>query len=391
MDSKPQNSFDFTLLGGGPFHKALIKLRVHNIKRAAVAALCMTWLPLVILTGMDGTLFSGTQLPFFADIAMQARVLVALPMLILMQFAIEARVKTVLIYMIETLVKDDEREIILYKVLPRARKLISSGLTELILLLGVIISTISLVKGGVYSALKAGTTSWMISTDDTSSLSTAGYWAVLISIPIFQFLFASWLWRYIVWMTLLFRLSKADLKVSPTHADGAAGLGIIMLAQKSFNLLFVVGGIIISGQFIVRLNKHPEYFQTIRNEAIGYILISIAFILLPLLFFSRKLSKVRNKGLRQLSVLGASLSAKFEHEWLNDSPIDTRLDENKSDPSLLFDYAGMYELLQKLRVIPVTLNDIAGLAIALFIPFIPILFVHFSVGELLQKLGGMLA
>ena len=391
MDSKPHNSSDFTLSGGGPFHKALRKLRIHNIKRAAVAALCMTWLPLVIITGIDGTLFSGTQLPFLSDVAMQARVLVALPMLILIQFAIEVRVKAVLIYMIDTLVKEDERDIIRYKVLPRARKLISSGLTELLLLLGVIISTISMVKGGVYGGLEEGTTSWMISADDKDSLSTAGHWAVLISIPIFQFLFASWLWRYIVWTTLLFRLSKPDLKILPTHADGAAGLGIIMLAQKSFNLLFVVGSIIISGQFILRLNKHPDQFHAIRNEAIGYILISIAFILIPLLFFSGKLLKVKNKGLQQLSVLSASLSAKFEHEWVNDSPIDTRLDENKSDPSLLFDYAGMYDLLQKLRVIPVTLNDIAGLAIALFIPFIPILFVRFSVGELLQKLGGMLA
>ena len=119
-----------------------------------------------------------------------------------------------------------------------------------------------------------------------------------------------------------------------------------MFAKKSFNLLFVVGSIIISGQFIVQLNKHPEYFHTIRNEAIGYILVSIAFILIPLLFFSGKLLQVKNNGLRQLSVLGASLSAKFEHEWVNDSPIDTRLDEHKSDPSLLYDYAGMYDLLQ---------------------------------------------
>src|SRR5215207_5710936 len=183
MDSKPHNSSDFTLSGGGPFHKALRKLRIHNIKRAAVAALCMTWLPLVIITGIDGTLFSGTQLPFLSDVAMQARVLVALPMLILIQFAIEVRVKAVLIYMIDTLVKEDERDIIRYKVLPRARKLISSGLTELLLLLGLIISTISMVKGGVYGGLEEGTTSWMISADDKDSLSTAGHWAVLISIP----------------------------------------------------------------------------------------------------------------------------------------------------------------------------------------------------------------
>ena len=392
MDAQLNNLKYFTLSNGGPFYKAMVKLHLLNIKRLAVAALCITWLPLVAITAMEGTLYTGTKLPFLSDVAMQARVLVALPMLILIKSAIEGRVMAVIRYILETLVTAEERTVIIDTILLKARKLTSSALTELLILLGVIVATISLVKGGVYGGLEKGTTSWMISAQGSDQgLSTAGYWAVLISIPVFQFLFASWVWRYIVWMLLLFQLSKVHLSLLPTHADRAGGLGMIMLAQKSFNLLFVVSAIVLSGQFIVQLNKYPEHFEVIRNEVIGYILVCIAFILIPLLFFSGKLLRVKNNGLHQLSVLAASLSSKFEREWINDSPVDDRIEESKSDPSLLFDYAGMYEQLQKLRVVPVALNDIAGLALALLIPFIPILFVHFSVGELLQRIGGMLA
>ena len=392
MDPQPNNSTYFTLSDGGPFYKAMVKMHLLNIKRLAIAALCITWLPLVAITAMEGTLYSGTELPFLSDVAMQARVLVALPMLILIKSTIENRETAVIRYILETLVTAEERAIIVDTTLVKARKLTSSGITELLLLLGVIIATISLVKGGVYGGLQKGTTSWMISAQGSDQgLSTAGYWAVLVSIPVFQFLFAGWLWRYIVWMLLLFRLSKAHLNLLPTHADRAGGLGMIMLAQKSFNLLFVVGAIIISGQFIVQLTKYPDHFEAIRNEVIGYVLVCIAFILIPLLFFSGKLLRAKNIGLHQLSVLGASLSCKFEREWIKDSSIDDRIEESKSDPSLLYDYAGMYEQLQKLRFVPVALNDIAGLALALLIPFIPILFVHFSVGELLQRIGGMLA
>ena len=392
MDPQPNNSTYFTLSDSGPFYKAMVKMRLLNIKKLAIAALCVTWLPLVVITAMEGTLVSGTQLPFLSDVAMQARVLVALPMLILIKSIIENRVTAVIRYILETLVSADERALIVNTILMRARKLTSSGLTELLLLLGVIIATISLVNGGVYGGLEKGTTSWMTSAKDNGQgLSLAGYWAVLVSIPVFQFLFASWIWRYIVWALVLFRLSKVHLNLLPTHADRAGGLGMLMLAQKSFNLLFVVSAIVLSGQFIVQLNKYPEHFEAIRNEVIGYILVCIAFILIPLLFFSGKLVRVKNSGLHQLSVLGATLSSKFEREWINDSPVEDRLDENKSDPSLLYDYAGMYENLQKLRVVPVALNEVSGLALILFLPFIPILFVHFSVGELLQRIGGMLA
>ena len=123
---------------------------------------------------------------------------------------------------------------------------------------------------------------------------------------------------------------------------------------------------------------------------IAYIIISIVFILVPLMFFSRKLIQIKHDGLQRLSALGATLSGKFEREWMNDLPIDKRIDENKVDPSMLFDYAGMYDQLQQLRTLPVTLRDIAALALVLFIPFIPILFIHFSVGELLQKIFAIL-
>ena len=231
----------------------------------------------------------------------------------------------------------------------------------------------------------------MISTNPVDpGLSVAGYWAVLISIPMFQFFLFRWLWRYFVWILVLFRLSRAPLNLLPTHADGAGGLGIIVLAQRGFNLIFVAGSVVISGQFIAEIIAQPDTFIAIRNKAIGYIIISIFMIFIPLLFFSGKLFRTKNRGLMRLSMLGATLSRKFEEDWVNDLPIEKRIDENQVDPSMLYDYFGLYECLQQLDTVPITLRDILGMAIVLFIPFIPILFIHFSVAELLQKIAGLL-
>jgi hypothetical protein len=229
---------------------------------------------------------------------MQARVLVALQMLIQIQVAVDNRVANVIKYISEALLNADERAATLPNILFSAKKLTNSVITELMLLLIVVLLTFVLVKGGLYSALRDGTTSWMTSSNSGHRyLSIAGYWVVLIS---------------------------------------------------------------------------------------------IAF-LIPLLFFTGKLIKTMNDGLRHLGILSAMLSQKFESEWVNDLPIEKRIENSQPDPSLLFDYAGMYDQLQQLRTVPVTLRDIIGLAIVLIVPFIPILFIHFSIAELLQRIGWMLA
>ena len=392
MDNNNHSSENFSLSEGGPFHNAMVKMRLTDKQGILVlVGLCITWLPLVIITLIEGTLYSGTPLSFLKDVAMQARLLVALPILIMIKPAIDRKVVEVTKYLSEALMSPDERYDIVTRAIYRAKKLTSSALTEIILVLIVIGLTISLVKGGVYSALEGGTMSWMASNKTgNQSLSFAGDWAVFISIPVFSFLGIRWIWRYLIWTLLLLRLSKSRLNLLPTHPDRAGGLGIIILAQKSFNMIFVAGSALISGQLMAQLTKHPDSFNSIRNLGLAYIVLCLILVLFPLVFFMGKLVKTKQQGLLHLSKLGAILSHKFEWEWVNDLPNERRISEKQVDPSMVYDYAGIYESLQQLRIIPVAIRDIIGMALTLFVPFIPILFIHFSVAELLKKILGML-
>lgn len=203
MDISSHSPEDFSLSAGGPFNHALERMRLHNrLGKLAVVGLCITWLPLLLITIFEGTLYTGSQLPFLKDIAMHARLLVALPMLIMINLPIDGKVNVVIKYLAEVLMSPEERQKFLTTTFRRARKLTSSAWTEIILFLIVIGVTVSLVKGGVYSGLEDGTTSWMTYTKDANQqLSAAGYWAVIISIPIFQFFLFRWLWRYKIHQT----------------------------------------------------------------------------------------------------------------------------------------------------------------------------------------------
>ena len=181
-----------------------------------------------------------------------------------------------------------------------------------------------------------------------------------------------------------------ELNLQPTHADRAGGLGIILLAQRSFNLLFAVISVLISGALVTQLMENPDSFNTVRGEMIGYIVFCLVLLLCPLLFFTGKLVRIKNEGLVHLSNLGATLSRKFEAEWINDLPIEKIISNKQADPSMVYDYAGVYDAVQQLRIIPVTLRDVISMALILFVPFIPILLIHFSVADLLQKILGLL-
>lgn len=392
MNSIPTAADNFSLIDGGLFRKVQVRLRVNNHQGAlALAGICFAWLPLVIFNAIDGTLYTGVSNPFVDDIAMHARILIALPVLILIRKVIDVKSSGVIKYVSDFLLDPADRQKLLDVKLPRFRKLACSSLTELILLMIILGSILSIVKSGVYGGLQGGDTSWKFAgLPEDNVMSLAGKWAVFVSIPFFQFMLLQWLWRYIVWMMLLFHISRLPLKLLPTHADRSGGLGILILAQRSFSFIFAAGSLVLSGQLIGYIIKSPDDILMVQRVGIGYIILSVILLMLPLVFFIGRLVKTKQLGLLHLSELGIEMSQTFEKEWLNKEPFEDRVEKRQVDPSMAYDYSSMYDVLQQLRVVPITLRDVIGIAVSLALPFVPILFVYYSAAEVLAKILGLL-
>jgi len=392
--AKNQHSFEnFSISEGGPIYRALRKIHLEQKHwKLVLVLLCITWLPLAIITAIQGTFYTGAQRPFLEDVAMQVRLLVGLPMLILIRIPVDKKVSMVLKYLSGTLVSVEDRGKILPITMRRAMKWTNSVMAELIMVAIVVALSISPIKGGVMSGEGRDASLWMVDVHEGNNvLSLAGKWAVFVSIPLFQFTLLRWFWRYIVWVIVLFLISRLRLKLQPTHPDLAGGLGIIVLAQRYFILFFMAVSTVISGELIGQLISHPDSFVSIRNEAIGYILLFLLLILFPVVFFTGKLLKTKHEGLLNLSNLGVSLSNKFEQEWINDVSIEKKLVEAMASTSTVQDYSTIFRSLDELRPFPVTVKDVFTLTFLLLLPYIPILLVHFSIGELLQKLIRTLA
>jgi hypothetical protein len=392
MKATEDNEEKFSLTEYGFITLVLKKFKIDQ-KRwiLAILVLCLSWLPLVIFTAIDGTLYSGTGLPFLEDIAIQGRLFVGIFILILIKHIVYRRIPRVLQYISEVLIPPNDKEHFISGALQRAKKSTDSKWSEIILLLVVSILALSPTDPTSLFLAQRESGSWLISLKDGKEvLSFAGNWAQYISIPIFQFLLLRWLWRYIVWVILLYRISKINLTLKPTHPDGSGGIGIIFLAQRNFLMFFVACGLVISCVMINFLLNKGISFDTLKIQILGFIIFSIILIVFPLLFFMGKLARTKYEGLLELSKAGINLSKKYEDEWVKPMGNEKKIAEDTVDPSIQVDYSGVYLLLQELRILPIRVGDIMIMAFALYLPFIPLFFIQFSIVELLQKLMGLL-
>lgn len=132
-------------------------------------------------------------------------------------------------------------------------------------------------------------------------------------------------------------------------------------------------------------------FHDARPEIIVFIVICIVTIYSPLLFFAGDMYRARRKGLSQYGALGHRLSEAFYLQWIKGASSDVGAELKSSpDPSTLSDYAGAFDTVRQMRIVPVTMRGIVTVAAALALPFLPLYLTEVSITALLQKLAGAL-
>jgi hypothetical protein len=103
---RPSNSsagrdLAFSLTEGGPASALLKRLHLVHPELGAGAArttlilMGLTWLPFCLLCLIEGLAFSGVKLPFFYDLAAHTRFLFAVPVLVLADIPVGARLRQV--------------------------------------------------------------------------------------------------------------------------------------------------------------------------------------------------------------------------------------------------------------------------------------------------------
>src|SRR5512137_1214156 len=117
---------DFSLVLGGPLFQLLVRSRLATpalelAHRRIIFISMFAWLPLLLLSLVNGKAWGGVGLPFLYDIEMQARFLVALPLLIVAELLVHQRMRLIVGQFID-------RGIITEAVLPKFKEVIASAM-----------------------------------------------------------------------------------------------------------------------------------------------------------------------------------------------------------------------------------------------------------------------
>jgi hypothetical protein len=398
MNNASSSEPSFQLSSGGLLRQ--IRQRIRRLGAGDVSiltqfliAISVLWLPLVVLTLIEGTFIGdGVAQPFVQDVVPQVRFLIALPLLLLADLAIDPAVGSAIRTLERSGVVPDN-ELPRYQaalvMLEKGRDSIWPDVVMLVLAFGF---TWLFQPGYGESAIQTANTSWLWSVSDrVIDLRTAGWWYVLVSAPFFVFILFRWIWRFLIWAGFLYRVSRIPLALQPTHPDFAGGLGILGLTQQTFSIFFVALATVMSSTMAHNILYEGDTFQESRPEIIVFIVVCVVLIYAPLLSFAKNMYSARRIGLNQYGALGYRLSDAFFAKWITGagSNVGEEL-KNSTDPSAMADYGATFDAVRNMRVIPVTLRGVLAVAAALAVPFLPLYLTEFSIIELLQRVGDSL-
>jgi hypothetical protein len=381
------------ILRAGPFNRlqqavGLMDADNPRTARRAVLFALVSWLPLVILAGVQGlAIDSDPERSMLLDFPSHARFLLAVPLFIVGEVAVDKRFQITADYLVASGIVTDPERRRYAGIISDARRLRDSRTAALFLLLlaygGSALATFYTVKSHPFTWRSVGTVG-------VGTLSWAGLWEVALSLPLFQFLLYSSLWTWFVWFIYLWRVSRLKLRLAPTHQDGAGGLNI--LGDSSYVIaifVFAIGSVAgsIWAKQIVFYGASASDFP---KPIIAYLLFAILFSFGPLLVFSGKLNRLRLSGLRDYGALASRQAHLFDDKWIKSAGPEGQSILGHHDIGSLCDMNNSYRAVGKIKLVPLDLRSIAVIAVAALVPMAPLILMEFPLKEVLKTLVGVI-
>jgi hypothetical protein len=385
---------DFSLCLGGPLFQLLRRTHLTDdaltlLRRRVIIISLLCWLPLLVLSALEGQMIAGhAAVPFLRDVVVHVRFLVALPLLICAELVVHRRLRHSVKQFLERHLIPESAMARFNAAIASALRLRNSVLAEVVLITFVYGVGI-LIVWRQYMTIDTATW-YATSSAEGSKLSLAGMWYGYVSLPFFQFLLLRWYFRLIVWARFLWQMSRIELSVVPTHPDRVGGLGFLSGTVYAFVPLAVAHGVMLVGDLANRifyLGATLPDFKVVITVVVVFVL---CLFLGPLLVFAPLLDQAKRAGLREYGALAHRYVREFDAKWLRGgAPADERL-VGSSDIQSLADMGSSLEVVQTMRIAPITKGAILTLAAATLAPILPLVLTMMPLKELLDKLLGVL-
>jgi hypothetical protein len=378
----------FLLMEGGPLFTlqkrvGLIKEGFPYLKRRALVAALITWVPLLILAGLQGLAFGHkVPVPFLRDFSGYSRFLLAVPLLLLAENVLGPRIAEAAAHFVTS-------GVIKKKDFQRFDKLVELGLRsrDSVIAEIVLIGLAYALSWVAFRAIPNHVSTWYRSGAETDgTLTWAGYWLVAFCVPLYQFLVLRWLWRLFLWFQFLSRVCKLDLQLYPTHPDEAAGLGFVGEAQRFFGMILFAFSLGSTGVLAREIVYDHIPLVTYAPSIATYVVIALLIVVGPLMVFTGVLLKTKRIGLHQYGALATNYTGSFHWKWIEHKTPEQEPLLGSADIQSLADLGNSYGYVEKMKPLPVDPRTLLHLVLASLLPLTPLLLTVMPLKDILKLL-----
>jgi hypothetical protein len=356
----------------------------RGLRRRVLVVALLAWLPLLLLAAVDGRLVGGTEVPFLRDLETHVKLLVVIPLLLVAEVGARAFLPTV--------VQEFRlRELVPADALPRyeaavlaGQRLRNSVWAEAVLVAlvyAVFVSVLWKQYGSMYAS-----TWYSTRTAAGPELSAAGWWYVLVSLPLVQFLLLRWYLWIGAWARFVWQVSRIRLNLMPTHPDRAGGLGFLEASSHIFLMVAVAHGALAAGPIASLIFFKGAALPQFVDELTLVVVWVILIIYGPVLFFSPQLVQSKKAGLFGFGRLAARHMREFDTKWVAGAAPRGEALVGSPDISSQADLGGAYSVVEGMRLAPVSYLAVLRLAVITLLPVAPLLLTMLPFNELLLRL-----
>jgi hypothetical protein len=201
-----------------------------------------------------------------------------------------------------------------------------------------------------------------------------------------QFILLRWYMRFFIWFRFLWRVSRINLNVIPSHPDRCAGLGFLGKSSYAFGPILFAQGAMLAGVVASRVLYRGESLLSFKLQIGGFVAFFVVAILGPLVMFTPRMAAARRKGLADYGLLAQRYVEGFQQKWVDAEPAPSEELLGTGDIQSLADLGNSYGLVRDMRTVPFGLDDITRLAAVTAVPFLPLLLTIWSPEELIMRL-----
>ena len=380
------------LFDGGPPRRLETALRLvkpdkpKTIARAVLISM-LAWAPLILFAAVQSFALGQDKVSdLLLDFAVHARYLVAVPLFIAAEtFTLSTLGKTALHFVEADLIRESDRPRF-ESIAASTRRLLNSNLVEILVIVLAYFTVMILLRMISLETIP----DWHMLTKEHLSFSWAGWWHVLVSIPLSLILLFGWLWRLLLWGVLLWRVSRLDLHLVPAHPDLSGGLQFVGASLRAFPLLsFALGSIVAGGvaNRVVHQGMHLVDFKYIIATLVAAILI---FFVAPLMVFTRRILQARRRGIFEYGALAGAVGRQMERKWVERNG---NVDEAALDVQHFSATTDLYQVVSnvyQIKSVPLDLQDLLAVIVAVLLPFVPVLLYEIPLNVIVPDLMKLL-